>query len=224
MSRESSGSSAPLVQHVIDLMDRFAVVRARAMFGGHGLYRGGVMFALLANGGLYLKVDDQSRPIFAQRNLKAFSFTAKGRTVRLSYHEAPPQAMEDEAEMAHWCQFAWEAALRAKDKGARKGEKGVRGKKDIEKRFEPADRLIDLPNLGPRSVESLLAAGISTLEDLRELGAVRAFVRARTHNPAVSLTLLWALEGALTGRRWQDVAETDRASLLMALEDVQREA
>lgn len=183
------------------------------------------MFALLANGGLYLKVDDQSRPIFAQRNLKAFSFTAKGRTVRLSYHEAPPQAMEDEAEMAHWCQFAWEAALRAKDKAARKGEKGVRGKKkDVEKRFEPADRLIDLPNLGPRSVESLLAAGISTLEDLRELGAVRAFVRARTHSPAVSLTLLWALEGALTGRRWQDVAETDRASLLMALEDVQREA
>ncbi len=37
------------------------------------------------------------------------------------------------------------------------------------------------------------------------------------------VNLLWALEGALTCRRWQEVAETDRASLLMALEDVQNE-
>ena len=53
---------------------------------------------------------------------------------------------------------------------------------------------------------------------------MRAFVRVRDHDRRVSLNLLWAIEGALTGRRWQEVAETDRASLLMALEDVQREA
>lgn len=237
MSREPFSSSDPSVQHVVDLMGRFGPVRARAMFGGHGVYRDGVMFALLAEGGLYLKVDEQSRPAFIRRNLRAFSFTAKGRTVQLSYHEAPPEALEDEAEMAEWCQLAWQAALRAQAKGAAKG-KGKGEKKgvatatpvqagDAARRGEacdPAVGLAELPNLGPRSIEFLAAVGITSLAHLRELGAVRAFVRARAQNPAVSLNLLWALEGALTGRRWQEVAETDRASLLMALEDVLREA
>jgi DNA transformation protein len=48
-------------------------------------------------------------------------------------------------------------------------------------------------------------------------------VRTREFSPGVSLNLLWALEGALTGRPWQEVAVADRASLLMALEDAQRQ-
>ncbi len=55
---------------------------------------------------------------------------------------------------------------------------------------------------------------------MRKLGAVRAFARTKAVWPKVSLNLLWALEGALTGRDWRVVAETDRADLLMALEDV----
>lgn len=224
MPRESFSSSDPSVQHIVDLMGRFGAVRARAMFGGHGLYRDDVMFALLADGGLYLKVDEQSRAIFAGRNLRAFSFTAKGRTVQLSYHEAPPEALEDAGEMADWCRLAWRAALRAKEKGGAKGVKGKKKAKSPADLGALADDMADLPNLGPRSVDALAAAGVTTLARLQELGAVRAFERVRSHSPAVSLNLLWALEGALTGRRWQDVAQTDRASLLMALEDVQREA
>jgi DNA transformation protein len=35
-----------------------------------------------------------------------------------------------------------------------------------------------------------------------------------------SLNLLWALEGALTGRPWQVVAKEHRLSLLLALESL----
>ena len=230
MHRDPCGPSAPVVRHIIGLMDRFGLVRARSMFGGHGFYRDGVMFALVVDGSLYLKVDEQSRHFFVLRNLQAFSFTAKGRTVRLSYHEAPPEALEDGSEMAEWCQLAWQAALRVKEGGSGscvKRKKGVKarqgGQTSPELAAQLATQLADLPNLGPRSIESLAAAGVTSLACLRELGAVRAFVRTRAHNPAVSLNLLWVLEGALTCRRWQEVAETDRASLLMALEDVQNE-
>lgn len=235
MKHEPSSASDSGVRNILDLMTAFADVRARAMFGGHGLYRDGLMFALLADGALYFKVDEQSRPIFTQRDLRAFSFTAKGRTVQLSYHEAPPQALEDQACMAEWCRLAWEAALRAKAKGGTKAttRRSPRGSAIPIPSADPvreseegigADWLDALPNLGPHSVEWLCAAGITNPQRLRELGAVRAFVRVRARNPAVSLNLLWALEGALTGRRWQEVAETDRASLLMALEDVLRHA
>ena len=65
----------------------------------------------------------------------------------------------------------------------------------------------------------LAQAGIKTDTQVRRLGAVRAYARTKAVCPKASLNLLWALEGALTGRDWREVAETERASLLMALED-----
>ncbi len=64
---------------------------------------------------------------------------------------------------------------------------------------------------------------IQQADELRRVGAVVAYVRTKAVWPRASLNLLWALEGALSGRPWQQVAETDRASLLMALEDVERQ-
>ena len=60
-----------------------------------------------------------------------------------------------------------------------------------------------LKSLGPQSEAMLARAGITQLAQLRELGAARAYVRTKRVNPRVSLNLLWALEGALTGLPWQ---------------------
>jgi len=77
-----------------------------------------------------------------------------------------------------------------------------------------------LANLGPKSAAMLANVGVTTLEELRALGAVAAYIRAKRagHNK-VSLNLLWALEGALIGMHWRDVAREHRTRLLMALED-----
>ncbi len=81
-----------------------------------------------------------------------------------------------------------------------------------------------LANLGPKSHCLLQAAGIHTYDELYRLGAVRAYVRVKEGNANVSLNLLWALEGAISGERWQVVARERRTSLLMALDDAQRRA
>lgn len=83
--------------------------------------------------------------------------------------------------------------------------------------------LSDLPNFGPKSQQMLTQAGIHTLEQLRELGAVRAYVQVKRSGACSSLNLLWAMEGALSGRHWQDVAKHDRLSLLLELEDIENE-
>jgi DNA transformation protein len=76
-----------------------------------------------------------------------------------------------------------------------------------------------------RSVGRKLAeAGITSFAALRRLGAVAAWRRVRAHWPGASLNLLWALEGALTGRGWQEVARTERTRLLLALDDGERVA
>lgn len=75
-----------------------------------------------------------------------------------------------------------------------------------------------LPNLGPKSVAMLAAAGVTTTAQLRALGAVATYVRVKAVWPAASLNLLWALEGALSGVPWRTVAREHRTSLLAALE------
>ncbi len=87
-----------------------------------------------------------------------------------------------------------------------------------------ARRLEDLPNLGAVSARKLAEAGITSFAALRRLGAVAAWRRVRAHWPGASLNLLWALEGALTGRGWQEVARTERTRLLLALDDGERVA
>ena len=86
-------------------------------------------------------------------------------------------------------------------------------------------RLIsDLPNLGPKSQAMLEAAGIKTIEQLRRLGAVRAYAKVKATGANASLNLLWALEGALSGLPWQKVAREHRTSLLLALEQYENTA
>jgi DNA transformation protein len=80
----------------------------------------------------------------------------------------------------------------------------------------------DLKNLGPKSQAMLGRAGITSVEQLRKLGAVAAYVKTKRANPSVSLNLLWGLEAALTGEHWQEIARKHRASLLLAVEDFER--
>ena len=61
----------------------------------------------------------------------------------------------------------------------------------------------------------LRSAGIRSAAQLQRLGSVRAFVQVQAAGLRPSLNLLWALEGALTGLPWQQVARFERTRLLL---------
>lgn len=75
-----------------------------------------------------------------------------------------------------------------------------------------------LANLGPKSAQFLEHAGITSHEQLERLGSVRAYSMVKEVEPSASLNLLWALEGAISGLHWREVAKEHRTSLLLALE------
>lgn len=100
----------PFVQ---ELLDSWGPVSARRMFGGHGLYHEGLMFAIVMNQQLYLKVDDQNRPDFEALGLTPFTYPMKGKDVALSYWAAPDAVFDDPQEAVQWARSAWDAALRA---------------------------------------------------------------------------------------------------------------
>ncbi|CAM8634952.1 TfoX, C-terminal [Comamonadaceae bacterium] len=87
-----------------------------------------------------------------------------------------------------------------------------------------SDDFARIPNLGPKSQAMLNAAGIHTLADLHRLGSVAAYLQVKRQGGNTSLNLLWALEGAISGLHWQEVAREHRTSLLLALEDAERRA
>ncbi|MDJ0740867.1 MAG: TfoX/Sxy family protein [Gammaproteobacteria bacterium] len=101
------------VAHLVDLMQGVGPVASRRMFGGHGLFLGGLMFGLIADGTLYLKADDDSAPLFTTQGLDAFTYHKQGRAYRMSYYQAPEDCLEDVDAMRLWANRAYEAALRA---------------------------------------------------------------------------------------------------------------
>lgn len=105
--------AAGFVDWCVELLAPLGTVRARAMFGGHGLYLDDRFVAIVAGEVLYLKADAVSAPAFAAAGSAAFAYTAKGRSTTLGFWRAPAEAMDSAAGMAPWARLALEAAGRA---------------------------------------------------------------------------------------------------------------
>jgi len=87
---------------VVDQLSSLPELRAKAMFGGHGLYQGEIFFAILAEGRLYLKTDATTSEDFLKRGMGPFTYEQRGRKMTMRYHEVPPDVLDDRTELAHW--------------------------------------------------------------------------------------------------------------------------
>ncbi len=109
MARQSE-----FVEFVLELLAPLGHVRARAMFGGHGIYQGDIMFAIIVDDRLYFKTDNATRNSFTTRGLAPFTYAARGKKISLQYYEAPPEVFEEQEAMRHWAQQALDVASKIK--------------------------------------------------------------------------------------------------------------
>ena len=100
------------VSYVVESLRALGRVGARRMFGGHGIFMDGVMFGLIADHQLYLKVDDGNRAAYEAEGLQPFTYSGKGRPVEMSYREAPSDGFDDPEILCDWAREAYAAALR----------------------------------------------------------------------------------------------------------------
>jgi DNA transformation protein len=82
------------------------------MFGGHCLYCDGVVFALVAGGTLYLKVDELTRLRVEELGLKPFQ-PYETKVEVMQYYQPPPEFFEEAALVLDWGVAAVEAGRRA---------------------------------------------------------------------------------------------------------------
>lgn len=87
-------------------------ITTRAMFGGHCIYCDGVVFALHADGAIFLKVDDENRAKFEARGLRPFRPFEDKNTV-MQYYQAPAEMFENDDDLREWAGSAVEAGRRA---------------------------------------------------------------------------------------------------------------
>lgn len=106
--------------YVVEQMQAFGPVQAKRMFGGHGIFRDGLMFALIIHEQLYLKADAALSPRFVERGLRPFTYEARGKTQSVSYYEAPAEVFDAPDAMAEWARLAFQCALQGRKAPRRK--------------------------------------------------------------------------------------------------------
>jgi DNA transformation protein and related proteins len=113
-----------------DIFRGLGPIHTRRMFGGQGVYQGELMFALEADGELYLKVDNESVETFRDLGSRPFAYTTKdGRITVMSYWIMPESALDDPDEATQLGRMAVQAAQRRKATGAKKPKTSVRTRK-----------------------------------------------------------------------------------------------
>jgi DNA transformation protein len=93
--------------YVLDQLGPLGAVRARAMFGGHGLYRGNEFFGILHQGRLYFRTDVRTRPDYIARGMSPFQ--PNSRQTLASYYEVPADVLDDADLLAIWARAALSA-------------------------------------------------------------------------------------------------------------------
>ncbi|MCB1385245.1 MAG: TfoX/Sxy family protein [Nitratireductor sp.] len=99
------------------LEDLFSVLpgsRVRRMFGGVGVFRQGLMYALaLEDGKICLKADAETHADFRAENCKPWLYERDGRKMDMGYWQMPDRLADDEEDLRRWAEKAFAVALRA---------------------------------------------------------------------------------------------------------------
>lgn len=109
--------------YIVDLLQQMGPVYSKRMFGGFGVFLDGLMFGLIADNVLYLKVDAQNKADFLELGLLPFTYDKQGKAMNLSYFQIPEECMDNSDAMIAWGNKGFGAALRAAALKAKKTAK-----------------------------------------------------------------------------------------------------
>jgi DNA transformation protein len=73
--------------------------------------------------------------------------------------------------------------------------------------------LSDQINIGKNTASKLMQVGIDSYEKLVSIGSEGAFIRLQTLDPGACLSLLYGLEGAIEGVKWNKLPSDKKRAL-----------
>ena len=92
----------------------------RRMFGKTGVFRDGVMLAMVRENTLYFRVDDENKPFFKEaETFPPLNYDKKGSSIDLAFWSAPERLFDEPDELVAWAKLALAAAHRVAAKRER---------------------------------------------------------------------------------------------------------
>ena len=109
-------ASAGFADLLRELLAPLGPLTLRRMFGKTGVFCGGLMFAMVADDALYLRVDAQNRHLFKADLAVPLTYAKGGRTIDLAFWRVPERLFDEPDELVAWAEAALAAARRVATK------------------------------------------------------------------------------------------------------------
>lgn len=93
-----------LKDYMLEQLEPLGRVRARAMFGGFGVYCDDVFFAIIYQGTVYFKTGPATRKGYEKEGMQPFS-PNPGQTLK-NYYQVPAEVLEDPDLLHQWAREA----------------------------------------------------------------------------------------------------------------------
>lgn len=164
-----------------ECLSKLGKIECRPLFGGYSLAIDKTVFAMMAEGEIYLRACEQSAPYNQSHTTPSLHMKKKGYPVFLNYYQVDELLWQDNEMLFKLSLYSLQNAV---------AERNQR---------ESSNRLKDLPNITLRQEISLMNAGITDKHMLCQLGAEKAWLKLREQNKSLNLSVLYLLEGAITG-------------------------
>ncbi|MDE2091094.1 MAG: TfoX/Sxy family protein [Gammaproteobacteria bacterium] len=92
------------LEYVLEQLVEIRQLSTRPMFGGYGLYMGGIIFGIVHKGALYLRTDAASRAEYVRAGSRPFN--PRGRQELHRYYEVPAEILDDAQVLCAWARVA----------------------------------------------------------------------------------------------------------------------
>ncbi|MBJ3815295.1 TfoX/Sxy family DNA transformation protein [Shimwellia pseudoproteus] len=164
-----------------DHLSGLGEIKYRALFGGYSLSVDNTVFAMVAEGELYLRACEEAATYFDNKPPAMLSVHKRGRPVALQYYHVDDSLWRDRRRLLLLSREA------------------LRNAQQEKQHRRAAVRLKDLPNLSLRIEMLLQEVGVEDVNTLYHLGARVCWMRLRAEHQFIGINILYALEGAING-------------------------
>ncbi len=100
------------LEYILERLIPHGPIRARAMFGGYGIYWEKTIFATLVYGKLYFRVDASNKKDFEAYKSEPLVFEGKNRPAVMPYMMLPEKILNDPKQLPMWIKKAKATSLK----------------------------------------------------------------------------------------------------------------
>ncbi|MGL5386849.1 MAG: TfoX/Sxy family protein [Serratia sp. (in: enterobacteria)] len=192
-----NGGSVRRIEQAKACFGALGNIAIRSQFGGYGLLADGTMFAVIAEGELYLRATESLEPAFRERGMVNMTYLKRGVPMVMRYYWVNETLWRQRRELFA---LAWQALCETR--------------KELKVKKRCNGRLKDLPNIDASLERQLWRAGIRNVYDFRLLGARESYLKLLQQQKKLGMKVLMSLAGAMAGYHHAALPNQQREALI----------